>query len=113
PRLAMAASSPLPLNTDELAMAGALRGQAFEVVPCKTIPLEVPADAEIVLEGEVRPTELREEGPFGEFTGHYGGPKLPRSTIHIPPTTPPQKPILPPAHQGPPPHATDLLTTER
>jgi 2,5-furandicarboxylate decarboxylase 1 len=110
PRLAMAASSPLPLNTDELAVAGALRGQPFEVVPCKTIPLEVPADAEFVLEGEVRPAELREEGPFGEFTGHYGGPKLPRPTIHIKALTHRDNPILHLAYQGAPPHETDVLT---
>ena len=110
PRLVMAASSPLPINVDELAMAGALRGEPFEVVPCKTVPLEVPADAEFVLEGEVRPAELREEGPFGEFTGHYGGPKLARSTIHIKAITHRDRPILHLAYQGAPPHETDVLT---
>jgi len=110
PRLVMAASSPLPFEMDELAMAGALRGKPFEVVPCKTQPLEVPADAELVLEGEVRPAELREEGPFGEFTGHYGGPRLARSTIHITAITHRHKPILHLAYQGAPPHETDVLT---
>jgi 2,5-furandicarboxylate decarboxylase 1 len=110
PRLVMAASSPLPLNTDELAMAGALRGEPFEVVPCKTIPLEVPADAEFVLEGEVWPNDLRDEGPFGEFTGHYGGPKLARSTIRIKALTHRDQPILHLAYQGAPPHETDVLT---
>jgi 2,5-furandicarboxylate decarboxylase 1 len=110
PRLTMAASSPLPIDVDEMAMAGALRGEPFEVVPCKTVPLEVPADAEFVIEGEVRPAELREEGPFGEFTGHYGGPKLPRSTIHVTALTHRHNPILHLAYQGAPPHETDVLT---
>jgi UbiD family decarboxylase len=110
PRLVMAASSPLPLNTDELAMAGGLRDEPFALVPCKTVPLEVPADAEFVLEGEVRPAELRDEGPFGEFTGHYGGPRLPRSTIHITAITHRTNPILHLAYQGAPPHETDVLT---
>jgi len=110
PRLTMAASSPLPIDMDEMAMAGALRGEPFELVKCKTVPLEVPADAEFILEGEVRPTELREEGPFGEFTGHYGGPKLARSTIHITALTHKDKPILHLAYQGAPPHETDVLT---
>ncbi len=110
PRLTMAASSPLPIDVDEMAMAGALRGQPLEVVPCKTVPLEVPADAEFVIEGEVRPAELREEGPFGEFTGHYGGPKLPRSTIHVTALTHRDNPILHLAYQGAPPHETDVLT---
>jgi len=95
---------------DELAMAGALRGKPFELVKCKTVPLEVPADAEFVLEGEVRPAELREEGPFGEFTGHYGGPRLPRTTIHIKAMTHRDNPILHLAYQGAPPHETDVLT---
>jgi 2,5-furandicarboxylate decarboxylase 1 len=110
PRLVMAASSPMPINVDEMAMAGAMRGKPFEVVRCKTQPLEVPADAEIVIEGEVRPAELREEGPFGEFTGHYGGPRLARSTIHITAITHRDKPILHLAYQGAPPHETDVLT---
>ncbi|HEX6510676.1 MAG TPA: UbiD family decarboxylase, partial [Chloroflexota bacterium] len=110
PRLVMTASAPVPLNMDELAMAGALRGQPFEVVRCKTVPLEVPADAEIVIEGEVRPAEYREEGPFGEFTGHYGGPRMPRSTIHVNAITHRDQPIMHLAYQGAPPHETDVLT---
>src|SRR5205814_1467962 len=82
PTVVMTAPAPIPFGIDELAIAGALRGKPLELVPCKTIPLEVPAMAEIVIEGEIRPGELREEGPFGEFTGHYGGHKAPRPVIH-------------------------------
>jgi UbiD family decarboxylase len=110
PRVVMAACSPFPFDTDELAMAGALRGKPIEMVPCKTVPLEVPADAEVVIEGEVRPAEKREEGPFGEFTGHYGGPRLPRSTIHVTAITHRKNFIQHLAYQGAPPHETDVLT---
>jgi UbiD family decarboxylase len=57
---------------DEFAVAGALRGQAVDLVPCETVPLEVPATAEIVLEGEIPPNTLEREGPFGEYTGYMG-----------------------------------------
>ena len=63
PRLVMAASCPFPFGVDELAMAGAIRGKPFEVVNCKTVPLQVPADAELVLEGFFKPDEKQEEGP--------------------------------------------------
>src|SRR5262245_50342327 len=65
PTVVMTAPAPIPYGTDELAIAGALRGKPLELVPCKTIPLEVPAMAEIVIEGEIPPGEMREEGPFG------------------------------------------------
>lgn len=110
PRIVMAASCPFPFGSDELAMAGALRGAPIEMVPCKTVPLEVPADAEVVIEGEIRPDEKREEGPFGEFTGHYGGLKMARPTIHVKAITRRKKPILHLAYQGAPPHETDVLT---
>ncbi len=110
PRVPMAASVPVPFGTDELAVAGALRGAPIELVRCKTVPLEVPADAEVIVEGEVRPTEKREEGPFGEYTGHYGGPRLPRTTIHVTAITHRRDPILHLAYQGAPPHETDVLT---
>jgi UbiD family decarboxylase len=110
PRVTMVAATPLPFGSDELAMAGALRGAPLEVVRCKTVPIEVPADSEIVLEGEVRPNEKREEGHFGEFTGHYGGLRMPRTTIHITAMTFRNNPILHQAYQGAPPHETDVLT---
>ena len=57
---------------DEFAVAGALRGEPVDLVRCETIPLEVPATAEIVLEGEIPPNCLEREGPFGEYTGYMG-----------------------------------------
>jgi UbiD family decarboxylase len=74
PTVIMASVSKVPLDIDEMAVAGGLRKKAIEVVPCETIDLHVPAAAEIVLEGEVLPGERVSEGPFGEYTGYMGGP---------------------------------------
>ena len=60
----------LPIDQDELGVAGGLIGQAIRIVKCKTIDLEVPADAEIVIEGLVDTELLEPEGPFGESHGH-------------------------------------------
>ena len=59
----------LPLDTDEIALASAMKGEPVELVKCETNDLMVPATSEIVIEGEIRPHERVEEGPFGEFTG--------------------------------------------
>ncbi|MBA3533557.1 MAG: menaquinone biosynthesis decarboxylase [Ardenticatenales bacterium] len=64
-------SAPLPPNIDEFMLAGFLRGKGVDVVPCKSIPLEVPAEAEIVIEGWLDPNDQRMEGPFGDHTGYY------------------------------------------
>jgi 4-hydroxy-3-polyprenylbenzoate decarboxylase len=71
PVLPYAATAPLPEDLDEIAFAGALVGRGLEMVKCRTIDLEVPATAEIVLEGWVKPGETRPEGPFGDHTGYY------------------------------------------
>jgi 4-hydroxy-3-polyprenylbenzoate decarboxylase len=69
--LPYAATAPLPPGIEELLFAGFLNGRGIELVPCRTIPLEVPANAEIVIEGFVSPTEKLMEGPFGDHTGFY------------------------------------------
>lgn len=72
-RLASATwGSNIPLELDEFAIAGGLRGSAVEMVPCQSVDLPVPADAEIVLEGTILPGKLEAEGPMAEFTGVYG-----------------------------------------
>jgi 4-hydroxy-3-polyprenylbenzoate decarboxylase len=71
PAVTFAATAPLPEDMDEVLFAGFLRKAGVPMVRCRTIPLEVPADAEIVLEGYVEPGELRREGPFGDHTGYY------------------------------------------
>lgn len=71
PAIVYSATAPLPRDIDELILAGFLRKEPVELVKCRTVDLEVPAHAEIVLEGYVRPGELRREGPFGDHTGYY------------------------------------------
>ncbi|HNV85370.1 MAG TPA: menaquinone biosynthesis decarboxylase [Candidatus Omnitrophota bacterium] len=69
------AVAPLPFGVDEFAFAGFLRGAPLELVKCKTVDLEVPAESEFVLEGYVDVDEKRTEGPFGDHTGYYSMPK--------------------------------------
>lgn len=71
PAITYAASAPLPGDIDELLFAGFLRQSPVKLVRCKTVDLEVPATAEIVIEGYVDQNELRREGPFGDHTGFY------------------------------------------
>lgn len=71
PAITYAATAPLPKDIDELIFAGFIRKKPVDLVKCKTIDMEVPADAEIVLEGYVDPVESRIEGPFGDHTGYY------------------------------------------
>jgi 4-hydroxy-3-polyprenylbenzoate decarboxylase len=71
PSTMYSASAPMPENIDEMLLAGFLRGAPVELVKCETVDLEVPANAEIVLEGYCLPGERRLEGPFGDHTGYY------------------------------------------
>jgi 4-hydroxy-3-polyprenylbenzoate decarboxylase len=71
PALTYAATAPLPDEIDELAFAGFLRKKSVDLVRCKTQDLDVPADAEFVIEGYVPAGERRTEGPFGDHTGYY------------------------------------------
>jgi 2,5-furandicarboxylate decarboxylase 1 len=64
----------LRYDGDEIEIAGAIRGSAIETVKCITSDIQVPATCEFVIEGEILPDILEEEGPLGEFTGHYGSP---------------------------------------
>jgi 4-hydroxy-3-polyprenylbenzoate decarboxylase len=77
PVLTFCASAPLPDGMDEFLLAGYLRKKSVELVRCLTNDLEVPADADFVIEGYVDPKEpLRAEGPFGDHTGYYSLPDL-------------------------------------
>ncbi len=71
PATMFSAILPLPPELDEMMIAGFLRSSPVEMVKCKTVDIEVPAQAEIVLEGYVNLGELRTEGPFGDHTGFY------------------------------------------
>lgn len=71
PGTILAAVTPVPDTTSEYQFAGLLRGARLDLVPCKTVPLLVPAEAEIVLEGHVALDRYGEEGPYGDHTGYY------------------------------------------
>ncbi len=71
PITTFSAIMPLPDDIDEMMVAGFLRGKPVEMVKCETVDVEVPANAEIVLEGYVDVDEHRTEGPFGDHTGYY------------------------------------------
>jgi len=71
PALTFSAIVPAPPEIEEFIIAGFLRQKPVELVKCETVDLEVPASAEIVLEGYVKLDELRTEGPFGDHTGFY------------------------------------------
>lgn len=71
PATTYAATAPLPRGIDEVMLAGFIRRKPVPMVRCLTVDLQVPAEAEFVLEGYVDPKEMRLEGPFGDHTGYY------------------------------------------
>ena len=75
PETMYAATAPLPDEIDEYMLAGFLRKKSVELVKCQTIDLEVPANAQIILEGYTEPFERRTEGPFGDHQGYYSLPE--------------------------------------
>jgi 4-hydroxy-3-polyprenylbenzoate decarboxylase len=103
PALTYAATAPLPDGIDEWMFAGFLRKRAVATVRCKTVDLEVPADADFVLEGYVDPREPPvEEGPFGDHTGYYTPvDRFPR--FHVTALTHRSDAVYPATVVGPPP----------
>ena len=71
PGTLIAAVAPVPDNMSEYQFAGLMRGRRVELVRCKTVPIDVPAQAEIVIEGYVSRSDYGNEGPFGDHTGYY------------------------------------------
>ncbi len=102
PACIWAASAPLPPDIDEYWLAGYLRGAPVEFVRCVSQPLEVPANAEIVIEGYVDVQDQRPEGPFGDHTGYYTPVEL-FPTFHVTAITQRQKPVYPATIVGIPP----------
>ena len=94
PTISLASMSLVGSYVNEADIAGGIRGKPVELVRCETIDLEVPATAEIVLEGEVLPQERRPEGPFGEYTGYFASEKAPRPVFRVKCITHRNKPIL-------------------
>ena len=114
PAMTYAASAPLPPGIDEVVFAGWLLGRGIDLVKCRTVDLEVPANAEIVLEGYMDPGERRVEGPFGDHTGYYS---LAREypVFHLTAVTRRARPIYPTTIVGRPPQEDYWLgkATER
>ena len=96
-------SAPLPPELDEFVMAGFLRGEGIELTKAKTVDLDVPAQAEIILEGYVVPGETRMEGPFGDHTGYYSMQDL-YPVFHLTAITRRRNPIYPTIVVGRPIH---------
>jgi 2,5-furandicarboxylate decarboxylase 1 len=70
PLFSLGAQAFTPATEDEYAVIGGMMGEPLRLVKAKTVPIQVPADAEMIIEGEILPHVRRTEGPFGEFTGH-------------------------------------------
>jgi 4-hydroxy-3-polyprenylbenzoate decarboxylase len=102
PVLTYAASAPLPPALDEFAFAGLLRGEPVPLTRAKTLDLNVPAEAEFVLEGYVDNEDLRLEGPFGDHTGVYSLADM-YPTFHVTCMTHRRDPIYPATVVGKPP----------
>ena len=103
PVFAFCATAPLPDGLDEFLLAGYLRRKSVALVKCLTNDLEVPANADIVLEGYVDPQEpLREEGPFGDHTGYYSLPDF-YPVFHLTCITHRKNPIYAATNVGKPP----------
>jgi 4-hydroxy-3-polyprenylbenzoate decarboxylase len=112
--LPYAATCPLPPNVSELLMAGFLNGAGIELVRCVSVPMEVPATAEIVIEGYVDPEQTIREGPFGDHTGFYSlADDYP--VFHVTAITHRREPIYPTTTVGKPPQEDYYLgkATER
>jgi 4-hydroxy-3-polyprenylbenzoate decarboxylase len=102
PAITYAATAPMPPDIDEMLFAGFLRKTPVEMVKCKTIDMEVPACAEVVLEGYVEPDEERVEGPFGDHTGYYSLADV-YPVFHIQCVTHRKEPVYPATIVGKPP----------
>ena len=72
PAVHLATVANLPYGKDEMEFAGGLKGEPIELIRCKTVDLHVPATAEIIIEGQITPGDVDDEGPFGEFAGYMG-----------------------------------------
>ena len=108
PATILAAVTPIPDTLSEHAFAGLLRGSRTELVKCKSNDLLVPASAEIVLEGTIKPGDMADEGPFGDHTGYYNEvDSFPCFTIDT--ITQRDKPIYHTTYTGRPPDEPAVL----
>ncbi|RME68420.1 MAG: UbiD family decarboxylase, partial [Alphaproteobacteria bacterium] len=108
PGIILAAVTPVPDSVSEYQFAGLLRGKRVALVDCKSVPLKVPATAEIVLEGHVSLDEMVDEGPYGDHTGYYNAvEKFP--VFHLSAITMRRDPIYLSTYTGRPPDEPSIL----
>lgn len=110
PATIIAAVTPVPEDVGEYHFAGILRKKAIELVECKTVPLKVPATAEIILEGEIRAGDSALEGPFGDHTGYYNAQEL-FPVFHLKAVTHRRNPIYLTTITGRPPKEDAVIGT--
>jgi 4-hydroxy-3-polyprenylbenzoate decarboxylase len=108
PGTILAAVTPVPDTLSEYQFAGLLRGASVELVPAKTQALLVPAQAEIVIEGEVLLSEYADEGPYGDHTGYYNSVE-PFPVFQVTAITMRREPIYLTTHTGRPPDEPSIL----
>ncbi|HWF00113.1 MAG TPA: UbiD family decarboxylase [Caulobacteraceae bacterium] len=108
PGTILAAVTPVPDTLSEYQFAGLLRGERVQLVPAKTQPLLVPAQAEIVIEGEVRLDETAAEGPYGDHTGYYNSVEA-FPVFQVTAITMRRNPIFLTTHTGRPPDEPSVL----
>ncbi|MCH2597713.1 MAG: UbiD family decarboxylase, partial [Pirellulales bacterium] len=104
----LSAVTPVPDTLSEYQFAGLLRGKKLDLIDCKTVPLKVPAQAEIVLEGHVMLDEHGDEGPYGDHTGYYNSVE-PFPVFRISAITMRHKPIYLSTYTGRPPDEPAIL----
>ncbi len=111
PLCAMASVLSPAAGVNEVDLAGGLRKEPVDLVKCETIDLEVPAHAEIVIEGNVLPGVRVDEGPFGEYSGYSSAPRSPRPVYEVTCITHRNNPILPVSNMGVPVDDSDIVCT--
>ena len=110
PVIPIVSCAQLPPFVNEVDIAGGLQGEPVPLVKCETVDLEVPASAEIVLEGEVLPHERKVEGPFGEYMGYEAGKSSPKPIFRVNAITHRHDPILTFSNMGMPIHESQTTT---
>lgn len=108
PATLLSAALPLPETVSELTFAGALNSARPRLVPAKTVPLMVPADAEMIFEGWVSPDETAPEGPFGDHTGYYN-PADPFPVLQVSAMTHRKDPLYLSTYTGRPPDEPSII----
>ncbi len=108
PGTILGAVTPVPDTLSEYHFAGILRGSRAELVDCKTVPLKVPAQAEIVIEGHVSLEDYGDEGPYGDHTGYYNSVE-PFPVFHVTAVTMRKEPIYLSTFTGRPPDEPSVL----